>query len=871
MRDSILNCLVHMESCSSSWLLLLLISVCWWRNCLSIIYEKMEVEKQSSKGGFLQLFDWNAKSRKKLFSNKPDVPESSKHGKENVDSLTISRLQQMKLDDSVHYPSGDDWDSSMISDEGSGSKAPGVVARLMGLDFLPTLDASEPRFTPFNDSHSFRHSLHPRITTEFETDHHYVDYGMRNKLDGFSRNPVQDRLQKLQNRPIERFQSEALPPRSAKSVPITHHKMLSPIKSPAFILSRNATYIMETASKIIDQSPQSTFNGKLPSFRTSSIPLRIRDLKEKMEAEQRTSRIQETSQRPKACTPVSSSKSQPRDKRQCLSEVVVIKNKNKFVSPSTPVKTNIQKLEGPTSRNRSSMKQKEDCVKSVQLDKKQRITPKEVQNRSTTGKTHDVLTQNNQKQNGVAHKDRTNLKPRVPYQHYRKTTSTNGSSKEVKTSKKTIDNSAVGARRKELVSTTKKFSGKKRPTDGDIIFDGTTTNNVVIKEKERSVKCNITIDGSSNWESVDRKNGMDVVSFTFTSPIKKPVSESESTGQSGVKSRGLCLNFDQLNTGTSEFPSFGTHVTDSDALSVLLEQKLKELSSLVEASQCDIAKGGSSMHKDKSAITHDSDVSVDQILVKAKPEWQEAEVMECESNSENDESVIKHPCTSPSGEASLTDDSCITSNSTTTLTSNGNKQYLSAINMELLAEEIELQDSATSLPTTIFEFTSRAKWSLQQELEYIKEILNYAELSLEDLAFDLTQTVINDNLFDQLENQNKNMDPFLKPQRKALFDCVSVCLEGRRERALSGSFEEWSKWSTFFQKKALLAGEIQKEIRGWTSMEELMVDEVVEKDMSTGNGKWLDFEAEALEEGIVIETDILTLLIDEIVVDLSTC
>lgn len=33
----------------------------------------MEVEKRG-KGGFLQLFDWNGKSRKKLFSSKPDLP-----------------------------------------------------------------------------------------------------------------------------------------------------------------------------------------------------------------------------------------------------------------------------------------------------------------------------------------------------------------------------------------------------------------------------------------------------------------------------------------------------------------------------------------------------------------------------------------------------------------------------------------------------------------------------------------------------------------------------------------------------------------------------------------------------------------------------
>ncbi|GJV69851.1 uncharacterized protein Tco_1485360, partial [Tanacetum coccineum] len=871
----------------------------------SIIYEKMEVEKRSSKGGFLQLFDWNAKSRKKLFSNKPDIPESSKQGKENLDDLALSRLQQMKLHESVHGPSltGSDWASSIGNDEGCVTKAPGVVARLMGLDSLPTLDTSDPGFTPLNDSLSSRYSLHPRITADFETDHHFGEYAMRNKLDGFSRNPVKDRLQKLQKRPMERFQTEVLPPKLAKSVPISHHRMLSPIKSPGYILTRNAASIMEAASRIIDQSPQSTHNARLPM--TSCVPSstkRILDLKERMEAAQRTSRVAEASQRPKTYSPVSSSNSQLRDKRQCRSEVVLLKhagpsslkNKNKSVSPATtPARTNIQKLEASqasTARNRSTMKQKEDAGKSVPLDKRQRNTPKRAHSRSATGRTAEVLTQNNQKQNGASQRERIILKPKVPYLHERKSTSNNG--KESKTSKKTVENSVAGARKaqlatsemgKESSSTTMSFSGKKRPTDGDIMYDGTTTSSVRIKEKERSVKCNITVDdGSSNWESVDRKNGMNVVSFTFNSPIKKPVSECESSGQSVVKRPGMCLTFqdDQPDAGTSEFPSFGTPRIDSDALSILLEQKLKELSSLVETSQCDVATGvstpvsatgGSSMQKDKS-IQHDSDVSlVNQIPEKAELDWQGIDVTECDSNSENYESGIKYPWTSPSLEPSISDDSCLTSNSTTTLTSNGNKQYSSARNMEFLADEIDLQDSATSVPNPIFEFTSMAKWSTQWELEYIRELLNYAELVLEDPAFGPTRKVINDDLRDQLESRSKYMDPFMKVQRKALFDCVSLCLENRRERALSGSYEEWSKWSTMFQKKDLLADEIQKEICGWTNMEDLNVDEVVEKDMSSGNGKWLDFDGEALEEGMVIEYDIVNVLIDEILDDFLSC
>lgn len=183
--------------------------------------------------------------------------------------------------------------------------------------------------------------------------------------------------------------------------------------------------------------------------------------------------------------------------------------------------------------------------------------------------------------------------------------------------------------------------------------------------------------------------------------------------------------------------------------------------------------------------------------------------------------------------------------------------------MEHLAEEIELQDSATSLPNsnTIFQFTSMTKWSSQWELEYIKKVLTHAELLLD-------QKGINVNLYDHLEtHNNKNMDPYLKVQRKAIFDCVSLCVDGRRERAFNGSYEEWAKWSLQVKKKELLADEIWKEICGWTNMEEMEVDEVVEKDMSSGEGKWLDFEIEALEEGMLLENHLLTALIDEIIVD----
>lgn len=95
----------------------------------------------------------------------------------------------------------------------------------------------------------------------------------------------------------------------------------------------------------------------------SSSTKRIMDLKERMEAAQRTSRIAEASQRPKTFSPASFSNSQPHDKHQYRSEVVLLKyagpsslkNKNKSVSPATTrARTSIQKIEASqasTSRN----------------------------------------------------------------------------------------------------------------------------------------------------------------------------------------------------------------------------------------------------------------------------------------------------------------------------------------------------------------------------------------------------------------------------------------------------------------------------------------------------------------------------------------
>lgn len=137
----------------------------------------------------------------------------------------------------------------------------------------------------------------------------------------------------------------------------------------------------------------------------------------------------------------------------------------------------------------------------------------------------------------------------------------------------------------------------------------------------------------------------------------------------------------------------------------------------------------------------------------------------------------------------------------------------------------------------------------------------------EEFALGQTNKIIAPELFDQLENHktrsNKDTEERFLLERKVLFDCVTECLEARSKRVLN---ESWSALM-LFRKREWLAEEIYREISGWTNDEEMMVDELVEKDMSSRTGKWTDFAVEAFEEGVEIENRILTCLVDEVIDD----
>lgn len=190
--------------------------------------------------------------------------------------------------------------------------------------------------------------------------------------------------------------------------------------------------------------------------------------------------------------------------------------------------------------------------------------------------------------------------------------------------------------------------------------------------------------------------------------------------------------------------------------------------------------------------------------------------------------------------------------------------------------DTELSDSASSTSfgilarkhTTMISVTDLVR-STEWELDYIKEILCNVELMFKDFSLGRVRDVINPHLFNLFESRKGENDcGEYRLRRKVLFDCVSECLDLRCRRYVGGGFRMWVKGAAMVRRKEWLAEEVYKEISGWKGMGDSMVDELVDKDMSSQYGRWLDFEEDEFVLGVEVEAQIFNSIIDEMVADI---
>ncbi|XP_071700290.1 uncharacterized protein [Rutidosis leptorrhynchoides] len=719
--------------------------------------------------------------------------------------------------------------TSVTDEDGYGTKAPGVVARLMGLDSLPTTNFSDTYSNASFDSQSLRESTnYIRKDPAFDP----IDCQME---------PVHTPLivKRKDFRAIEKFRTETLPPKSAKSIPITHHKLLSPIKNSKYVSCNNPDRIMEAASKI----PLVGSSSPSPSLTSSSsVPFKARVLREKME-HTRKPKIPEAARKPSESNTVKNLKSQ-----QSLEP-------KKSISLALQAKANVQKREGMTHRAQS--------VKTQSNPEK---------NQPKNPIPSKVLRQNNQKQNNLV--DRGKSTPKS-------------------------SSSVIGPQSRKPVS--QKTSHKKEPysvTRRKRSMEDTDRNNNNHPEKN-------FVQGRSS-----RSNKNDIVSFTFTSPLVN-------------RSKNI------VNASNPSLLSY--NVIGGDALSTLLEQKLRELTD-TSVSQDSMAATESDMRDDSAATENDmrdddssyAISSYDPLHLAQKHSMPD---QDCDDSSyalsSNDPSELmkkqhkldivdmdqdssyefstnnpmelvkknhildlgedltyafssndrqqrisreyeyrkilngQEPSPTSVLEPSFISESCNSSDPANMFKQNSasvQAQQLIATsfstNLTLMEVDTELLDSASSVTSVA------TKW----EPDYVKSVLADIETMFDDFTIGKTRKLVNPRVFDRLEFGKPN-DEVSKLRRELMFNCVSECMESK--------CRVWGKGLTIVKKPNSLANEVYNEITGWEDMKDSMVDELVDKDMSGRNyNKWLDYDVEAFEIGVEIEARLLDSLINEVVDDI---
>ncbi|KAJ6772158.1 hypothetical protein OIU74_018401 [Salix koriyanagi] len=349
--------------------------------------------------------------------------------------------------------------------------------------------------------------------------------------------------------------------------------------------------------------------------------------------------------------------------------------------------------------------------------------------------------------------------------------------------------------------------------------------------------------------------------------------------------------------------SVGYNVIGGDALSTLLEQKLSELTKTVESSSSlsTFSSGGTAprLHDnkdqsvpciDRSDNYYDCRFSTDPAALRLKRILQGVDEMDCSSKSNDSRqllncrrpspvSVLEHSFSNESSSLDSTD-SCITEGSRhcSSIQVQEVHSLSSSKKFHFLDVDMELSDSASSSSTgtvdkkhaNMLAVTGLAR-STKWEIEYVKKILCNIEPMFQDFASGRASEIINPHLFHQLERRKDTLESDgadARVERKVLFDCASECLDLRCRRHVSGGYKAWVKGTAMVRRKEWLGEDLCKEILEWSSMGDCMVDELVDMDMSSQYGRWLDFEVDAFEFGVEVESQVFNSLVNEVVADM---
>lgn len=228
-------------------------------SCLSIV-EKKPQRTGGCVGIFFQLFDWNRRfSKKKLFSKKLLPPVRLKQGsKKNGGDQKHSKHRLIADENSGGFP-------NMKKNRGSTNvdlerkyetRAPSLVARLMGLESMPVLQRQKSKVVQVSGYESYK----PEKFVINECEH---EGGVANAEKSGSKHELRPKkLQKTsfnERMPMTPFGAETHPFKNVLLKSKKHNlKLPTPVKSPRNLSKKNASKLIGAATRILEPGLQTS-------------------------------------------------------------------------------------------------------------------------------------------------------------------------------------------------------------------------------------------------------------------------------------------------------------------------------------------------------------------------------------------------------------------------------------------------------------------------------------------------------------------------------------------------------------------------------------------------------------------------------------
>ncbi|KAG2534036.1 hypothetical protein PVAP13_9NG200800 [Panicum virgatum] len=796
----------------------------------------MNVEKPASKGhGFFGLFDWGKKSKKRLFvgstSSSPD-PKNSGDSKD-VDDSTPSTLSNSILEDapSLRESSEHSCSSSVIDEEAQARRCPTVVARLMGLDSMPAASSAESNPMPSTVQQPFQANNHDDFTGRS-----YV--GSPHKMPGS---------------PIDRFKMEALPPRLAKrTLSVAQYKLLSPMKNPNHISSRNAADIMEAASRIIRPGVENISSYGVHDVGHANAA-RAYNPGEIIGVQQRSQKLNEALRKrdgPASFRPPNGKSLDGRSRSSEGASSSRISQSNGCAPVGPKVKpSNISsnvaqaiRARGKEGTRKGGRRLETRRNPENSLVERNGFNQQKDNDQMRTTSSSSMLVSNNRKQNAVVTKHKVNSNPANPSRQ-----------------RSNIHPVNASARKVGVAGT----------------FAGTST------QASRKVDQQPTAHANVRNNSTAKAFPNHSVGKQFTENLNA-VSTSSNTSNTKLD------------------------VIDGDYLGLLLEQKLRELTSGVRSPYSKPAKGvevySSSIALEDTASAcetssiastdydreslqsfNDGKATVPQtdLTTKSGQPFQPVK----DDHDATDRAELEHLRLSPlsTWEASISTETC--SSSESWRSANGTRLFGSTegattsdsthFNKFLEADaSSEYSDTASSITVATAEIPRSESSSLchmdhRQEVEFIREILKASSSCLERFG---DSDILDPHLLEELNGSTRLLagdeGKGCRLRRRLLFDCVNELLTVKCAYYFNAGYGSWFIGMAVLQN--LSAEEIHREMTSLKVAEEWMVDELVYREMSSPLGSWVDFKMDSYQAGGDIVPELLGSLIDEVVADLLT-